>query len=75
MTEINDGNINGSNIDEIFAQGILIDQAVKKAIQKAVWEHKQVGNPVAAWRDGKVVWLAPEDIEIQPNLTQENEQI
>ena len=64
MTEIN-----GRQIDEIdtaFAQGILIDRAIKEAIEKALWEHKQVGNPVAAWRDGKVVWLTPEELKIKP---------
>ncbi len=60
MTEIND-----NQIDEVFAQGVLIDKAIKEAIEKAVWEHQQVGNPVAVWRDGKVVWLAPEELKIK----------
>lgn len=64
MTEINKRKID--EIDTAFAQGILIDQAIKEAIEKAVWEHKQVGNPVAAWRDGKVVWIAPEELKIKP---------
>ncbi|MDJ1177876.1 hypothetical protein PJF56_03260 [Roseofilum sp. BLCC_M91] len=38
------------DIDAIFAEGTLIDKAIKKAINRAVWEHKQLGNPVAAWR-------------------------
>ncbi|GAB4289202.1 MAG: hypothetical protein Fur0025_23610 [Oscillatoriaceae cyanobacterium] len=61
MTELND-----RRIDEVFAQGVLIDQAIKQAIDKAVWEHQQVGNPVAAWRDGKVVWIPPEELKIKP---------
>lgn len=59
----------GSNktIDEIFADGTLIDQALKLAIQKALLQHKQAGNPVAAWRDGKIVWIPPEEITIEKN--------
>jgi hypothetical protein len=25
---------------------------------------KRAGNPIAIWRDGKVVWLAPEEIPV-----------
>jgi hypothetical protein len=64
MTEVNDRKTD--KIDRAFARGILIDQAIKEAIEKAVWEHKQVGNPVAVWRDGKVVWLTPEELKIKP---------
>jgi len=60
MSETND-----KDIDAIFAEGTLIDKAIKKAINRAVWEHKQLGNPVAAWKDGKVVWIAPEDLDIE----------
>jgi hypothetical protein len=40
----------------------LIEQALARAVRDALRQHKQAGNPVAAWRDGKVVWIAPEDI-------------
>jgi hypothetical protein len=33
------------------------------AIRKALREHKRAGNPIAVWRDGKVVMLRPEEIE------------
>lgn len=50
------------DIDRIFAEGTLIDQALNKAIREAVLQHKRAGNPVAAWRDGKTVWLKPEEV-------------
>lgn len=52
-------------IDEIFANGTLIDLALKQAVQEALLRHKQAGNPVVAWRDGKIVWIPPEEITIQ----------
>jgi hypothetical protein len=49
-------------IDEIFREGTLIDEALKKGVQEALIRHKQAGNPVVVWRDGKTVWLQPEEI-------------
>jgi hypothetical protein len=42
----------------------LIERALVRAVQAALLRHKQAGNPVAVWRDGKVVWIAPEDIPV-----------
>lgn len=38
--------------------------AVGDVVLKALRFHKSIGNPVATSEDGKVVWVAPEDIEI-----------
>lgn len=37
-------------------------QALKEAVQEALLQHKRAGNPVAIWKDGRVVWVQPEDI-------------
>jgi hypothetical protein len=39
-------------------------EALNQGVREALWRHKQAGNPVAVWRDGQVVWLAPEDIPV-----------
>ena len=39
-----------------------IQQAMKQAVREALMRHKQAGNPVATWRDGRVVWIPPEEI-------------
>ena len=52
-------------IDELFRDGKEIDNALRKAVQQALLQHKKAGNPVAAWRDGKVVLIQPEDIVIE----------
>lgn len=49
-------------INEIFEEGTLIDDALKKGVQEALLRHKQLGNPVVTWRNGKIVWLKPEEI-------------
>ena len=41
----------------------LLVSAIQQAVRDARQRHKKLGNPIAEWRDGKVVWIAPEDIE------------
>ena len=36
--------------------------AITRAVREAVEQHRRAGNPIAIWRDGKVVWLQPEEI-------------
>ena len=52
------------DIDQIFEDGTAIDQAVSDAVRDALLFHKRMGNPIATWRDGKVVWIPPEQIEV-----------
>jgi hypothetical protein len=42
----------------------LIQQALARAVREALQRHKQAGNPIAVWRDGRVVWIEPEDIPV-----------
>lgn len=51
-------------IAELFADNALIDKALGKAVREALLRHKQAGNPICVWRDGKVVWIPPEEIVI-----------
>lgn len=50
------------SINEIFSEGTLIDKALKQAVREAILQHKRAGNPIVVWRDGKMVWLKPEEI-------------
>ena len=42
----------------------LIRQALARAVQEALRRHKEAGNPVATWRDGRVEWVRAEDIKV-----------
>jgi hypothetical protein len=42
----------------------LIEDAMARAIRDALRRHKQAGNPVATWRDGRVVWIPAEEIQV-----------
>jgi hypothetical protein len=41
-----------------------MDRALARAVRQAVLQHKRAGNPVAIWRDGKVVWVNLDEIEL-----------
>jgi len=50
------------SIQELLTNRALMDAAVAQAVREAVLEHARLGFPVAASRNGKVVWISPEEI-------------
>ena len=53
------------DIDQLFNDQEGMSRALGKAVRQALLQHKRAGNPIATWRDGKVVWIEPEKIEVQ----------
>ena len=51
-------------LKELFEDGRAIDEALNEAARDARRLHKALGNPMATWKDGQVVWIQPEDIVI-----------
>ena len=45
----------GENIEKVF----------QRAVNHALWVHKRLGNPIATWKDGKVVIIPPEEISVE----------
>ncbi len=41
-----------------------IQAALRLATQDALRFHKRVGNPIVVWREGKPVWIPPEEIPV-----------
>ena len=37
----------------------MATQALTEAVAKVVEDHQQSGRPLAVWREGKAVWIAP----------------
>jgi hypothetical protein len=52
------------HIDEVLADKEKIKAAVVSAVREAVLRHKQAGNPIVGMKDGKMVWLNPEEIVV-----------
>lgn len=51
------------DVSRIFAEDRrLIDEALKQGVREAMLRHKRDGLPVVIYRDGKTVWVKPEDL-------------
>jgi len=49
-----------------FAEHAMeIGKILKRAVNHAVLTHKRLGNPIATWKDEKVVIIPPEEILIE----------
>jgi hypothetical protein len=48
----------------LFRQPQLIEAAAARASRLALIAHKREGVPIAVWRENRVVWVPPEEIEI-----------
>jgi hypothetical protein len=51
-------------VKELFEDGRAIDDALREAARDARRLHKALGNPMATWKDGQVVWIQPEDVQV-----------
>ena len=46
----------------LVEDGRLIDEALKQGVRDAMLRHKEAGLPVVIYRDGKAVWVMPQDL-------------
>jgi hypothetical protein len=46
----------------LVEQANEIERIFQQAVEHELSIHKRLGNPVAAWRDGKLVIIPPEEI-------------
>ena len=49
-------------------QAEAIELILQEGVRQALLIHKRLGNPIAIWKDGKVVIVPPEEIVISPEL-------
>ncbi len=49
---------------DVFGTPGLVEAAMNKGVREALRRHKLLGESIAVWRDGKVVIVPPEEIEI-----------
>ncbi len=45
-----------------------IEKILQKAVNQALLTHKRLGNPIAAWEDGKVIIIPPEKIVLRTDV-------
>jgi len=59
-----DAGSSGVPLGERLRDDRLIEQALVRAVREALRRHKQLGNPVVEWRDGRVVWIPADEIHV-----------
>jgi hypothetical protein len=42
-----------------------IEHAMRRAVEQALLTHKRAGNTVATWKDGRVVLVQAENIQVE----------
>ena len=57
MEKKNKQNRKKDKIKEILSDEKQITETLQRAVREAVEIHKRAGNPLAAWKDGKIVWV------------------
>ena len=63
-------NVEGSDSANQRVQDVnIVEEALARAVGRALRNHKRAGNPVPEWRDGKVRWLTPEEIPDLPDTS------
>jgi hypothetical protein len=51
---------------DFFEQAEAIERVLQAAVQEALAVHKKLGHSIVVWKDGKVVTVPPEEIEVLP---------
>jgi hypothetical protein len=49
---------------QMLAQADAVDAAIRESVREALLMHKRLGNPVASWEDGRVVWIPADQIPV-----------
>lgn len=52
------------DIGKAFREGLVIEEAIDEAAREAAILHKKLGLPLVSWRNGKVVHIPPEEIDV-----------
>jgi hypothetical protein len=49
---------------ELLAELSAVEASLRASVREALLRHKQAGNPIAGWRNGKVEWLTADQIDL-----------
>lgn len=52
------------DIASIIREGTAIDQAIVAARRRVILRHRQLGIPLVIWRDGRVVEVSAESLDL-----------
>jgi len=44
---------------------IRAEEAMKKAVEKAIKDHRRTGDPIVIWKEGKVIRVPADQLEVR----------
>jgi hypothetical protein len=53
--------------ERVVRDGETLDRAIVAARRRVIRQHRLLGVPLAIWRDGRVVEVAPETVDLPAN--------
>ena len=56
------------DIASIIRDGTAIDRAIVAAQRRVIQRHRQLGVPLVIWRDGRVVEVSPDSVELPGDM-------
>ncbi len=61
--------LENDTISEFFKNNGEVTKTLHAGIRLALLKHKQAGNSVCTWREGKVVWVESDNIPFEKEKT------
>ncbi|HEY8667412.1 MAG TPA: hypothetical protein VIL86_12145 [Tepidisphaeraceae bacterium] len=58
------------SIDELLRDDSAITRGLAEGVRRALLIHKKLGHSIVIWKDGKIVTVPPEEIEVDENPPQ-----
>jgi hypothetical protein len=51
-------------LQQMLAEADAVEAAVRESVHDALLMHKRLGNSVASWENGRVVWIPADEIPV-----------
>jgi hypothetical protein len=62
----------GKDIGAIMRDGKAVDRAMDRAFRRVVEHHRRLGLPLVMWRDGRVVRVPADSVQLAEDATSES---
>ena len=56
-----------SQLARLDAEKLVIEGAMREAVNDAVRVHKSLGLPMVEWQDGQIVWVPADQLTLDDN--------
>jgi hypothetical protein len=58
------GNSHDDYANELKAEDLAIEQAMREAVNEAIMTRKRLGLPMVEWQDGQIVWVPADKLDL-----------